>query len=75
MVGVFNTNAQHSVHPTGGSRRVFRQFAWFEVGPIKVVLSRPAHPRVTQAVRRFYLDTIVLYLYNFRNDLYTFSNS
>jgi hypothetical protein len=38
------------VHPTGGSRRVFRQFTWLEVGSGKVALSRPAHPRVTQAV-------------------------
>ena len=42
--------AQHSVHPTGGSRRVFRQFAWLEVGSGKMALSRPAHPRVTQTV-------------------------
>jgi hypothetical protein len=44
--------AQHSVHPTGGSLRVFRQFAWLEVGSGKAALSRPAHPRVTQPVRR-----------------------
>ena len=43
--------AQHSVHPTGGSRRVFWQFAWLEVGSVKMALPRPAHPRVTQAVR------------------------
>ena len=43
-------NAQHSVHPTGGSRRVFKQFAWFEVGSGKVALSRPTHQRVTRAV-------------------------
>jgi hypothetical protein len=41
---------QHSVHPTGGSRRVFRQFAWLEVGSGKMALSRPAHPRVTHTV-------------------------
>ena len=41
---------QHRVHPTGGSRRVFRQFVWLEVGSVKVALSRPAHPRVTHAV-------------------------
>jgi hypothetical protein len=40
------------VHPTGGSLRVFRQFAWLEVGSVKMVLSHPAHQRVTQAVRR-----------------------
>jgi hypothetical protein len=38
------------VHPTGGSRRVFRQFAWLEAGSVKMASSRPAHPRVTQAV-------------------------
>jgi hypothetical protein len=40
------------VHPTGGSHRVFRQFAWIEVGSGKIALSRPAHPRVTQTVGR-----------------------
>jgi len=40
------------VHPTGGSLRVFRQFAWLEVGSVKVALSRPAHQRVTPAVGR-----------------------
>jgi len=34
--------AQHSVHPTGGSLRVFGQFAWLEAGSGKVALSRPA---------------------------------
>ena len=43
--------AQHSVHSTGGSRRVIRQFAWLEVGSVKVALSRPAHQRVTHTVR------------------------
>jgi hypothetical protein len=38
------------VHPTGGSLRVFRQFAWLEVGSVKAALPRPAHQRVTQAV-------------------------
>ncbi|CAG1016528.1 hypothetical protein ANAEL_05670 [Anaerolineales bacterium] len=41
---------QHSVHPTGGSRRVFKQFAWLQVSSVKVAFSRPTHPRVTQAV-------------------------
>ena len=40
------TYAQHSVHPTSGSLRVFRQFAWLEVGSGKAALSRPAHQRV-----------------------------
>ena len=44
--------AQHSVHPTGGSRRVFKHFAWLEVGSVKMALSRPTHQRVTQAVGR-----------------------
>src|SRR5215216_3124040 len=43
--------AQHSVHPTGGSLRVFRQFAWLEVDSVKMALSHPTHQRVTQAVR------------------------
>jgi hypothetical protein len=46
------------VHPThslrsvqaDGSRRVFRQFAWLEVGSVKMALSRPTHPQVTPAV-------------------------
>jgi len=40
------------VHPTGGSLRVIKQFAWLEVGSGKTVLSRPAHQRVTPAVGR-----------------------
>ena len=46
----FHEAAQHSVHPTGGSLRVFGQFAWLEVGSVKVALSLPAHQRVTPAV-------------------------
>lgn len=42
--------AQHSVHPTGGSLRVFKQLVWLEVGSVKMALSRPAHQRVTQTV-------------------------
>jgi len=45
--------AQHSVHPTGGSRRVFWQFLWLEVGSVKVALSRPTHQRVTHPVGQF----------------------
>src|SRR5215216_5437047 len=45
--------AQQSVHPTSGSRRVFRQFTWLGVGSVKMALSRPAHQRVTQAVGRY----------------------
>jgi hypothetical protein len=43
--------AQHSVHPTGGSLRVFRQFLWLEAGSVKGALSYPTHQRVTPAVR------------------------
>jgi|SRR6266496_2588607 len=48
----FGECAQHSVHPTGGSLRVFKQFAWLETGSAKVELPRPAHQRVTQTVGR-----------------------
>src|SRR5512141_3108873 len=47
-----SSTAQHSVHPTGGSLRVFGQFAWLGVGSVKAALSHPTHPRVTQAVRQ-----------------------
>ena len=40
------------MHPTGGSLRVFRQFAWLEAGSGKVALSRPTHQRVTPTVGR-----------------------
>ena len=43
-------NLPNTVHPAGGSLRVFRQFAWLEVCSGKTALSRPAHQRVTQAV-------------------------
>ena len=42
---------QHSVHPTGGSLRVFGQFSWLRVDSVKMAWSRPAHQPVTQAVR------------------------
>jgi hypothetical protein len=48
----FPNRTQHSVHPTGGSRRVFEQFSGLGVGSVKVVSSRPAHQRVTRTVRR-----------------------
>ena len=40
------------MHPTGGTRRVLRHFVWLGAGSVKAALSRPAHQRVTQAVRR-----------------------
>jgi len=45
----FNT-AQHSVHLTGGSLRVFKHFRRLEVGTGKIALSRPTHQQVTRAV-------------------------
>ena len=48
----FIGSSQHSVHPTGGSLRVFKQFVCLGAGPVKIALSRPAHQPVTQAVRR-----------------------
>jgi len=45
-------HAQHSVHPTGGSLRVFKQFVWLGVGSVKMALSRPTHQRVTLTVGR-----------------------
>jgi hypothetical protein len=48
----FREVAQHSVHPTGGSLRVFKRFAWLEVDSGKAALCCPAHQRVTQTVRR-----------------------
>jgi hypothetical protein len=54
-------NTACSVHPipdkerrghSGGSRRVFRRCAWLGVGSGKAALSRPAHQRLTQTVRR-----------------------
>jgi hypothetical protein len=45
-----NSVAQHSVHPTGGSLRVFRQFAWLKADSGKAAWSRPTHQRVTRAV-------------------------
>jgi hypothetical protein len=53
MKTMMENAAQHSVHPTGGTLRVFRQFFWLEVGSRKVAFSRPAHQRVTQAVGCF----------------------
>jgi hypothetical protein len=41
---------QHSVHPTGGSLRVFRRLAWLQADSGKVALPHPAHQRVTQTV-------------------------
>ena len=32
----FREIAQHSVHPTGGSLRVFKPFAWLEAGSDKI---------------------------------------
>ena len=42
----------------GGSRRVFRRFAWLEVGSVKVAFSRPTHQRVTPTVGRLEQDVM-----------------
>jgi hypothetical protein len=47
------------VHPTGGSRRVFKQVAWLEVGSVKAAFPPPAHPRVTLTVRRLLLKSLM----------------
>jgi len=44
--------AQHRVHPTSGSLRVFKLFAQLEVVSDTIALSRPTHSRVTQTVGR-----------------------
>jgi hypothetical protein len=44
--------AQHSVHPTSGTLRVFKHFSWLEVDSVKTALSCPTHLRVTQTVGR-----------------------
>jgi hypothetical protein len=55
------------VHPTGGSLRVFRQFAWLEVGSSKMALSCPTHQRVTPAVGRTKEDLDMLSKFFNRN--------
>ena len=40
------------MHLTGGSRRVFRHFAWLQAVSVTMALSRPVHQQVTQAVGR-----------------------
>ena len=49
------------MHPTGGSRRVFGQFAWLGAGSGKMALSRPTHQRVTPAVRQQNRNIISMY--------------
>jgi len=46
--------AEQSVQPTSGIRRVFKQFSTPQQNPISGALSRPAHLRLTQAVRLFF---------------------
>ena len=43
--------AQHIVHPTGGTLRVFRQLFELKAGSVKVALSRPTQKLVTHTVR------------------------
>ncbi len=51
---LIHTAPNKSVHPTGGSLRVFRQFSGLKAGSVKAALSRPTHQRVTQAVSWIY---------------------
>jgi len=53
------------VHPTGGSRRVFKQVVRLGIGSDKIALSRPAHPRVTQTVSTLELIGGATMLLNF----------
>ena len=50
--------AQQSVHLTGGILRHFRAFSTPEQNPALKVLSAPAHPQVTPAVRRLRTESI-----------------
>ena len=61
--------AQQSVHLTGGILRHFRAFPTPEQNPALGVLSRPAHPQVTQTVRGLLQKhkTGLKYLYLFSN--------
>jgi len=47
---------------SGGSLRVFGQFAWLEVGSVKMALSRPTHQRVTHTVGQRFLHNYVAFL-------------
>ena len=47
---VLKNAAQQSVHLTGGILRHFRAFSTPEQNPALKVISRPAHPQVTQTV-------------------------
>jgi len=49
-----NDAAQQSVHLTGGSLRHFQALSTPEQNPALEVLSTPAHPQVTQTVRRLF---------------------
>jgi len=50
--GVTKLAAQHSVQPTSGIRRVFRQFSAPQQDSVFEPCPRPAHLRLTQAVGR-----------------------
>ena len=52
--------AEHSVHLTCGSLRVFGQFAWLEAGSVKMALSSPAQPPLMHTVRLLRLQEVML---------------
>jgi len=54
FTGIMHRTPANYAGAGGGSRRVFKHFAWFEVGSSKIAFSRPAHQRVTQAVGQTY---------------------
>src|SRR5215208_91874 len=60
--------AQHSVHPTSGSLRIFKHFTQLEVCSVKMALPRPAQPPVTQTVGWMSLFEMLFMLTN-RNTL------
>ena len=53
--------AQQSVHLPGGILRHFQACSTAKQNPAREVLSRPAHPQVTQAVRPLVQNYLILY--------------
>jgi hypothetical protein len=47
---------QQGVHRTSGSLRVFRRFVWLKAGSVKMEVSRPTQPPLTQDVGRYNQD-------------------
>ncbi len=63
--GVTIVAAQHRVHPTGGSRRVLKQFTWLKAGFNQVAgNARYWALRQVRNLVYFYLDEIERIFYN-----------